>query len=498
MTDFIQRGWGSVWVQTDPAEPFALLTCVGAATVTVPRRPREARYCPDPTRAGQYKIKDFIKGEADLPGTTLTQPYQTVYDFLVEQKCDFQLRINHTCEDSDKTVFQNYIIAQHLHGAEFTSGEIEDPVSMQPGDEDRIMTSGELVSRAFKLVKKLDGTNQTANQVTPVSEAINDMAALPARCFSPCNGKAVDEGEVVWAAVDTAGYLAGDPILYTTDFGASWNVTTTEPFLGARDCLSVVIVQIASNNYRVLVAGGALADNYAAVSYSDDQGATWVDITVGTVDGQGINMLWRDELGRIWAAADGGYIYVSETQGETWVAKAEGAPSTENLVDIVFYDDQTGYVVGENNEFWCTNDGGNTWATRGGPAGASDTLYTVAVNHVGHIFIGGPDGALYRSINGGEDWTLHQEFGGGTGIVKRIRFERDLLYFGYLAWNDGLLHGYLYRSEDGGPSWVQQEYIANDGIHAVLPVDTNYVYVGGEPSIAVAAFIARYIRSAST
>lgn len=495
MSYFIERGKGSIFFQDDPAEAYEFLTCVGAGNITIPKRSRTIKYCPDPKRAGEFKAAGFIKGEAGAITVTLTRPLDSVYNFLLQADCPFHLRINHPCR-GDRRVITNYDVAHLVYYSEFTSGEVEQPAVMEPGEDERVLTNGEISALAHQLIYPLTGEKQEPDPATSTT-GINDMACLPEQCASRC-GDAVGLGQVVWAVLDSetpaASAGAGDQVIYTEDYGATWNLTTTDPLTnGLRDALCILLMETGAG-YRVLVGGGARAGHDAQASYSDDYGANWTDVTVGTTNNEALNGFERDPLGRVWAVGSAGQIYRSDDLGESFtLVHTMAAPQI--LYDVAFYSENVGYVVGATGTFLYTTDGGLTWAARADPTGATDDILTVDTNEAGYVFVGTSAGDLLRSADDGENWdTIRDNLG---TAVRRVRFDPKLDYFGWLVHDEAGPLGRSFRSEDDGVTWQEQTYIVNLGLDAIAFCGPNMAYVGGEPTATGESFIARYQRAVS-
>jgi hypothetical protein len=490
MGRFIERSKGSVFIQTDPAEPYEFLTCIGVGNITVPRRSRTIKYEPDPMSAGDFKAAGTIKGEQGQVTATLTRPLETVNNYLLELDCDYQLRVNHPCR-GDRTIVTNYEVAEMAFGAMFGSGEVEQPAIIDPADDERVMTNGEMSGLWYGLVYKLEGEQQEGVETTTNG---NDIAFLPKRCADRC-GPARGLGQIGYAALDSGGYLAGDCIIYTLDYGGTWTPTAADPWEGNRDANCVLLLELA-NGYRVLAGGGPDPGHDAEVSYSDAvanaaAGAVWNDVVVGTMNNQGINDLERDPLGRIYAAATAGMIYRSVDLGASW-ALIESGTTVEDVNGIAWYSESVGYAACDNNVVLRTVNGGTTWALVTGPS-VGNNLMSVAVNHAGHVYVAVDDGTLYRSVDQGDNWDL--VFDLGQGSINKIMFDQAHAYFGGLVWDTDAVEGYLKRSEDGGPSWDIQEYVTNSGLNSLWVCDGNLIYVIGNAHGGV-TFIAQYHRVA--
>jgi photosystem II stability/assembly factor-like uncharacterized protein len=474
MESFIERGVGSLFLQEDPAEEFGFLTCVGVGNITIPKRARTIKYCPVPFSAGDFKPAGFVQGEAGQVSTTLTRPLSAV------------------------TVVTNYQIAEILFGSEFTSGEVEQPAVMEPGDNDRILTNGELVGLAHTFLYKLNGEKQEPNPAASTT-AINDMAVMPEQCATRCSSR-IQRGQIVWAALDTEtpGVSAGggDQVIYTENHGAAWNLTAFDPLTnGLRNALCILLIHMGTH-YRVIVGGDTRALHPAQISYSDDRGATaWSDVAVGATNGEAIHKLTRDALGRIWVVTSAGQIYRSANLGLSWTLMYTMA-APQALRDIAFYSEQLGYAVGDAGTLLQTTDGGATWVLLADPTGAADAVLTTDTNYAGHVFLGTDAGIVLRSIDDADNFDELMDLGGVA--IRLIRFENTLEYFGFMLWDNAGPTGYFHRSEDGGVSWIQQEYDnTNQGLNAIAPCGPNMAYVGGEPTATGEPYIGRYSRAAA-
>jgi photosystem II stability/assembly factor-like uncharacterized protein len=205
---------------------------------------------------------------------------------------------------------------------------------------------------------------------------------------------------------------------------------------------------------------------------------------VGAIVGQTINDLC-DYGGYAWAACSGGYIYLSQDTGDSWTV-ASSAATTEDLNGIVMYSSAVGYAVGDNNAFLYTLNG-EDWYTRTGPA-VGVNLLSVAVNDDGVIFVGAADGAIYRSEDYGQNWLDQDEAAGywrdfGVGSIDWIGFDPDARYFGWLIYNDGDGLGHIYRSINGGATWTApsgQTGTWNSGLNDGFICGTNMAYFVGE------------------
>lgn len=487
MSDFVERYEGNLFIQTDPAAPFTFLTCTGVGNITIPKGARTIKYKQDLKRSGRLVAAGALQGVADFVTASITRPLSTVNNYLQEIACPFNARINWACRGA-RPLLPNYELSGLLFDAAFTTGTIENPLSGGETDNDRINTTGELSATRWTYIYPLSG----ARQAMAATSEVFALAVVPSECASKC-GDRVGLGQIVWAGLSSTAYTIGY-LLVTFDYGATWAAPLNQPFSVSGDVSSIVIVD-AQNGYRLIASRGNVeGGNPAEVSYTDDEGDTFHDVNVGAVNGQTIQSLFRDAIGRIWAAALGGYVYRSNDLGVTWTTQEAGVETTERLNDICFYDENVGYAVGANNAFIYTTDG-TTFTLRVGPA-AGVALLSVAVNYAGHVYVSTADARIFRSVDRGATWTTILDL--AVGSVNQIRFDDDFRYFGFMVWDDASPVGTVYRSGDAGNTWdavgtPATDYL-NAGINCVAICDANMAYVGG-PAQAGTSFVAVFNRT---
>jgi len=467
---FIKKGFGNAFLQLDAVVEYIYLTSTGVGDLDIPGQTRSIVYDPDIKRSGKFKASEFIEGEMGEVTAPFTRPLDTVVNYLLELTCATNARLNWACR-GDRNIVWNYELAVVLLTAAFEGGSIGQPAITQPGENDRVQTGANLKPLQWSFVYLL-----ASNQQTVAGAAIvHDIVFLPEECGDRC-GPRVLKGCEGYAGRGSLGYLLGDSVIYTENCGAAWPITVADPFQGSKGVLAMLTAETAMG-HRLIVGGGAEAGQPAEISYSDDGGITWNDVTVGAVNGQAINALCRDDLGRIWAAASDGYIYVSTNLGLTWAASYGAVDTNEDLRGIVFVGQQVGMAVGNDNVVMYTPNGGATWELLVGPA-VGVNLSSIDVNRASHLYVSAMDGTIHRTIDYGTNWVEVLDM--GSGNVRRLRFEEDMQYFGGAVWNADTGEGTFLRTEDGGVSWMAWATPANTGLRSLYLVDPNMIYICGD------------------
>lgn len=318
--------------------------------------------------------------------------------------------------------------------------------------------------------------------------ALNDIAFVNAvRCAGSC-GPAQGPCKVGFAVADSlAGSAAATAnVLYTTDYGATWAAAAADPFAGGESIASVAVVQLDNNTNRVIVARGTTdAGAPAEIAYSDDNGATWTAVNVGSTNGQfaqGPGALFALDLYNIWLVVSDGYVYKSEDGGATWATQEAGVVTSDDLNAVHFIDAYTGYAVGDSDTILKTVDGGFTWSLTGNDTGTGADILTVFATDSLTVFVGTDGGELFRSGDGGVTWAQATFSGSGAGQVRDIVFFNDKI--GFMAHNTSAPVGRIFRTIDGGFSWETVTNGANPvnaGLNALAICDENNAWAVGEP-----------------
>lgn len=235
---------------------------------------------------------------------------------------------------------------------------------------------------------------------------------------------------------------------------------------------------------RVVKAGERLVSvgERGTILLSDDQGQSWrqvaspVRVTLTAAD------FPTPRLG--WAVGNGGILLATSDGGESWTKQLDGsaiaaieveqakadlasAPNDEQaqhrlreaeglvqdgpdkpLMDVHFFDDRHGLIVGTYGLALRTEDGGRSWQSIMGhtddPQGRH--LYGIEAAPDG-VYLAGEQGSIFKSTDGGH--SFHRVANPGKGS-----------FFGLVSAPGGAivaygLRGAVFRSEDGGTHWAR-------------------------------------------
>lgn len=178
-----------------------------------------------------------------------------------------------------------------------------------------------------------------------------------------------------------------------------------------------------------------------------------------------------------WAVGHDATILRTSDGGRTW-SQVYAAPQRQQpLLDLWFADTQHGYAIGAYGLFLESRDGGLTWKER---TISEDDYHLNHISHAGdgRLYIAAEAGRVYRSDDGGRSWlALPSPYSGS--FFGTLPLARDtLLLFG--------LRGKLFRSEDAGATWTAvptgTQAMLTEGI---VLADGTVVVVGMEGAVLV-------------
>ncbi len=231
----------------------------------------------------------------------------------------------------------------------------------------------------------------------------------------------------------------------------------------------------------VLIAVTRAGDRIVAVGergiiiWSDDNGRTWsqgkvpVQVTLTGVYFITPQKGWAvGHSGVVLATVDGAVSWTKQLDGfqiNSLLSRARETTQSaivdeyarlmtaqfpaDPLFDVLFLDENNGFVIGAYGLFLRTDDAGETWIPwqeqLTNPDG--DHLHAISVSTDDLIFIVGERGALYVSTDQGQ--TFVESKSGYDGSYFGVTFTRDnkILIYG--------LRGHVFRSSDQGQTWSE-------------------------------------------
>ena len=271
---------------------------------------------------------------------------------------------------------------------------------------------------------------------------------------------------VAFVGPDT-GYAAGfnGTILKTTNAGTSWSAVAAGSRSGLRS------VQMAGPNVAIAVGTGG------AVVKSTDGGNVWRAVASGT--GRDLNAVrfLNPQVG--FVVGDAGTILRTTDGGESWQTMSSPVQRTLWAIGLAAprgaSSMEAGIVVGDDNLVLRSTDQGSTWREVRLP-GPTDQLIYAQFPEPSVGYIGGLQ-TVWQTTDAGQNWRV---VAGGDRVERP---PADPLGFSFPSRNVGFLvglHGQIFRTDDGGASWGQQNSRTRAALRDVYFLDNNVGFVVGD------------------
>lgn len=136
--------------------------------------------------------------------------------------------------------------------------------------------------------------------------------------------------------------------------------------------------------------------------------------------------------------------------GSSWQQSKISSSTNKNLVSLGFYSKDTMYVGGDNGELFRTYNGGMTWDSLSFPLNTR-TIRAIHPKANGELMVAGDSGFVYRSVDYGMTWnsvfqlSLGMQF--GQHLHQFFAYSPDTIYVCGRGRS-------VARSDDGGVSWT--------------------------------------------
>lgn len=266
------------------------------------------------------------------------------------------------------------------------------------------------------------------------------------------------------------GIISGDQILLATiDGGLTWTVrwSTFSLLIDVAMLDLNTWVTIGSNGiiYRTTNAGTNwnsvfYGDFYRSISFSNTNNGVVVGIS-----------------GKIRRTTNGGIDWNLQSSG-----------TTSELTDILFTDEINGYAIGWNSTIIKTSDGGISWSPQS--SGTSFNLLGICMSDFNNGYIVGDWGKILKTTNSGTNWLqLSSGVVLAQGELRGISFYNSTtgLSVGVNFEISGMPNGLIFKTTDGGTTWIQQLSEARYFLDKVQFINQNKGIIVGsyEPSLGV-------------
>lgn len=454
MSNPFVAGESSLWVQVEGANSRPdYLGCHQVDDIEIPRGDVTLLYCPDESGPNKFKVVGSFQGAPDAPTTSITTDVAEVCDFMEKLTNPVPIYIN-KFKSGRRDIFGNYLRGFILVNARITNVTLAGLAARTPDDQTRSEQTFDLSAESVLTIFRPSTNRQSI-------AATGDLFNI-SFCDATCK-----KG---YAAGDSVGSAGTAQLWLTENGGADWDAAAAEPFAADEDVRGLVCFELGQDTQRVLVGRGtADGANPAEIAYSDDDGATWVNVNVGAVTGQYVNHqngIFALDWTHIWVVTRGGYVYFSSNGGASFTAQESGALTVQHLNAVHFLDADNGWAGGVANVLMKTSDGGDSWELVTGPSAMTGVAVSaVRVVTKNRVWVGYSDGSLWFTENGGTSWEERTFSGEGTGSIAGIVFYNELV--GIIAHNSATPVGVVLRTIDGGHDWETVQIPNNNGLNSV-------------------------------
>jgi photosystem II stability/assembly factor-like uncharacterized protein len=203
-----------------------------------------------------------------------------------------------------------------------------------------------------------------------------------------------------------------------------------------------LLLGVARYGERLLAVG-----ERGHVLVSTDGGGSWTQSKVETRALLTAVYMHDDRLA--WAVGHDAVVVRTRDGGATW-QRVHQEPEVERpLLDVWFADEERGLATSAYGELLATRDGGSSWQRRALRDGDDFHLNRLAAAADGALYVAAEAGHLYRSDDGGTTWLALPSPYEGSWFGALPLAEGPLLVFG--------LRGRLFSSADRGGSWKRIE-----------------------------------------
>jgi photosystem II stability/assembly factor-like uncharacterized protein len=257
--------------------------------------------------------------------------------------------------------------------------------------------------------------------------------------------------------------VASGGVWKTVNSGTTW-----QPVFDSQGSYSIGCVTLDPNNHHVIWAGTGENNNQRSVAYGDgvyksvDDGKSWENMGLKSsehiskiiVDPNNSNTVYVAAYGPLWSAGGDRGVYKSTDGGKTWKAVLQISEHT-GIADLVM------------------------------DPRDPEVLYAAAHQRRRHVFTyisGGPESAIYKSVDGGETWTKQSKGLPADADLGRIGLaispvNPDYVFAIVEAADD---KGGFFRSVNRGESWEKlSDYTSSGNYYVEIfcdPVNINRVY----------------------
>jgi photosystem II stability/assembly factor-like uncharacterized protein len=184
--------------------------------------------------------------------------------------------------------------------------------------------------------------------------------------------------------------------------------------------------------------GGNVTDGYLWLF----NGTAWTPTNGTLFAGNFLNGVHFIDANNGWICGDGGFIRNTTNGGGAW--NAQVSPVNKSLKAVWFVDGNNGWIAGADGTILNTSNGGGAWAQQ--TSNTTNALFAVHMESAADGWAVGANGTVLHYTGGA--WTASQVGGASLRTVFFLNANQ-----GWIGGTDGA----VFYTENGGATWKQED-----------------------------------------
>ncbi|EZP30544.1 WD40/YVTN/BNR-like repeat-containing protein [Pseudomonas sp. RIT288] len=282
--------------------------------------------------------------------------------------------------------------------------------------------------------------------------------------------------------------------LLSTVAAAQTDGMPVQPSITSAMAAQSVMLSVARAGHRLVAVG-----ERGFIIVSDDNGNSWSQVG-SPVSVTLVKVRFIDNA-EGWAVGHAGVVLHTRDGGMSWSKQLDGVQAADvelqdakrsgdaekiaqaqqladdgpdkPLLDLLFLDAKTGWVIGAYGLAFVTHDGGLSWQSIRSRIDNPNGLHLYSIERVGaDLFVAGEQGTLLRSSNEGQTFESLTSPYEGTTFGLQATHDGSILAFG--------LRGKAFESSDRGETWQPLDTLQPVTLTSGLRLDDGSVLLADE------------------
>lgn len=470
----------SLWaLPGGPNSQPRFLGCHAITSVTKPKGNNTLVHCADPVQPGRYAVATKTKAAPGLTTFTIETKMYGLFDYLENLNCPIPI-IAQAVDCAPKNEFWNWRRSFIFLNADNVQEGLSNLLS-GGDDENPVMMSFDM--EADDMIR-LAPLRIARDSSIAESQALNHIFACDTDiCAGPC-GAANEHCSTLYATSDpVVGSATNKGTVWIMSDGG-WTPAAADPFDTGDVIIGGTCFALDSLTTRILVFRGTTdVANPAEAAYSDDAGATWTRVNIGSDNGEFVlspKAIHSINQNNIWVGTDSGRIYFSNDGGGSWTVQENQGIHAAAYNWVQMIDDRNGWAGGAADVIANTTDGGQVW-NQVNSTGQGGDITAGGIIDSNNVWVGTDDSEIFFTANGGVTWTQRLGWTGSGqvgGRIDDIRMINNMVGFMSVRATGG--KSTILQTRTGGYNWEVIETPNNAGINTMIACGLRLVYAVGE------------------